>query len=311
MKTLNTYLTENLYGNLGIDRDIDIELAKNWVDLYNSIAKDRFHGEATVDADGNVVLSKPYFDLIDNRLLDKGQIPDYVHLQLHSAFECYIHICASELISLKGLPIDSGICSHYNICITDTPKLTDWSALNNNKNCSLALDVVLSGGPKTFRGLLTNIETLKIVVDPTNVSVLNTIQGCVFTNVHIYGDATGAENKFADFFKNNMIKKTSNSGTFDSIISVSKLKLRSFDFLKDINSRTITNLITWPVRGEWWNRPDDVAALYAPLFDIPTLKEIRFVCGGGDWSLSFSDFKKHYQEYKDKKILPPNTVFPR
>ncbi len=227
-----------------------------------------------------------------------------------------MHICASDLISLEGIPIKNSprynsTGAHYNIHITDAPKLTDWTALNNIKNCSLALDIVLPGGPKTFNGLLTNIDTLKVYVDSSSVSVLNTIQGCVFTNVIISGDVTGAENRFTDFFKNNLIKKTSNSGTFDSIINVSKLKLKSFDFLNSLNSRTDTNLITWPVKGAWWSRPEDVAALYRPLLDIPELKEIRFVSGGSEWSLGFSDFKKQYQEYKDKRILPPNTVFPR
>ena len=311
MKSLNKYISEGLYSNLGIDRGIDLELIKDWVDLYNSIPKDRSHGAATIDTDGNVALSKPYFDLTDNRLLDKGRIPDYVHLKFSPAFECYMHICASDLTSLKGLPVDKNICVHYNIHITDTPKLTDWTALNDNKNCSLALDVNLSGGPKTFKSLLANIETLKVYVDPSNVSVLNTIQGCVITNVIICGDAGGAEGDFTGFFKYNLIKKSSHSGTFDSIINVSKLKLRSFDFLKDLNARSVTNLVTWPVRGGWWDHSDDAAALYAPLFDMQTLKEIRFVCGGADWSLGFSDFKTHYQEYKDKKILPPNAVFPR
>ncbi len=285
MKSLNKYISEEIFGNLGISDDIDSTVTSDWVDTYNKMIK-RVSERATI-IENNVVLIKNTLYITDSQL-ENGRLPEYIKFR----FECdyclnfHVNVNAKTFCSTDGFPVITGRnqrWSRYCFFIDASADTVDFSHLPVDlaKVCIYNANL----GPKDLSSLPKTLSLIKIqgltknnckviTTIPKNLYLYSDVPACTY--VDLKGDMRGCEWMLADFFKNTAI----DSKTHNGYVDIRDLTISNFDFLADCKASSSFVLNTGIASDKYNTLMIDTNAcdaFFKPLETNNAIKSIRFV----------------------------------
>ena len=281
MKSLNKYISEGIFSNLGISDAIDNATVGEWVDTYNRMVKNR--GERATIIENNTVLIKEKLYITDAQL-ENGKLPDYIKFR----FDCndnlnfHVKVNAKTFCSTAGFPVITGRCqrwARYCFFIDMSADTIDFSYLPVELSTVAIYNANL--GPKDLSSLpkiMTNIKIQNltksncnvIATIPKNLKLYSEISAC--TQVDLDGDMRGCEQILADFFKNTTI----DSKTHDGAIDIRDLVVSDFDFLSNTKTPSKFRLITGIALDKYDDFVDNAESLFKPLEENGNIRDVRF-----------------------------------
>lgn len=274
MKSLNNYISENIYGNLNVGVD---DLVKEWVEKYN---KQKYVSMLRVGDDGKVWRDSassrlfPVADLMiySNDILEDGHIPDYI--KFHTTgnhLNVYIRN-APEFKSFKNFPKVNDMYLEISVPIKD------FHTLDNCEYVSLSCahnNIILHNlKPK----IIALTDSMNAYSGFDISKVLRNTKGCTFSNYTGSIDSVGKNTtlvsiKDCEFKKPDALNEFFKNNTFTSNVTfISKVHLDNLSFFDEAKCKF--NDITLYV-GELRDRTDDeLMDYFEPLFD----NEDKIIC---------------------------------
>ncbi len=313
MKTLSNTIKESVFSNLGLGEDAWID---NWIETYNhqpsvsmtlppSLSTSR-PTYCCARRSGNIVVMPDSFDIIDDKLLDNGYIPDYIHIEFDDRYQTPdINIYNDNFKSLRGISITSGI--RFNFC--HARSFNDWDTINNAistiRSCNWQLNFRdADHAPKDIKGLKTKpagaSSCLLYIWDVrSNIKLLDGISGCEFGDVYLFGDMCGVEDKLSGFLRKNTLIQ--NSGAPYAMLYMNQCAVTNFDFLRDLNPKSDNVYVSCPMpKGKWINNIDTFTKMLDP-FGNPKITKVVVQTKTGDWCMTSKLFKTNLQKYQMDK----------
>ena len=176
MKSLNNYISESIYGNLGIGPDA---LAKEWVEKYN---KQLGSNQLKIGDDGKIYNAhlEPIVDLylISNSILDNGALPVYLNFSANASLNVYIE--APGFKSFDNFP------EVKHLDIRRLRQSVDFSSLT----CCEYVSIVFKGCSLVIRNIkptivsISDTEPMSYRKSGDSGSVWKNIRGCTFGKYH-------------------------------------------------------------------------------------------------------------------------------
>lgn len=317
MKSLNTYLTEGILSNLGIDTSI----IDNWINIYNnqpmiSPVDGHLDSRARRDydkayRDGNNVIVNASVDIIDDNLIIDGYIPDYIHIIFDTSVSMrqYINIYNDSLKSLKGIELDNR--HTFAISFYQATSFNDWNTITNlHTQLNIWADGHYPKDLSNFKANNTSTSECQLTVNmlnSSNVSVLDNIKGCVFPVIYLDGDLRGSENKLSNFFKNNVFKDT--LGATGATVHLYRLDVNNFNFLLNLDRRSNISTLTCELtKGSWINKPDTFKDMFDG-FNNSQIKNVMIEPKSRSTTVSIDNIKKKIKDFKDVVTLDKKILF--
>lgn len=288
-KTLSSYIKESIYGNLGIDHEINIEKAKKWEEIYNR-QHTGFHNEKAYRYDCEIVLPKQLV-IYDTRLLEDGHLPDGIKFSFPDPhnWSTYFYIKTPKFTSFKNFPEvdDLNIYCWAGKFGAPVCGITDWKMDSTETNIVELEAAVELKSTKNINDSITTLITSK----PDNLKLFKGINVNRLNLQH--ADYRGKENIIGDFLKNNNFKKLS---TFWPVqINMVEIAYDSLDFLNELKSPGVT---VYFCPREHDGVPDDI--YYAPLKN-PNISSIR-ICDPCPLYRKGTIPAANFEEEKEKMI---------
>lgn len=316
MKSLNKYVSESLYDNLGIGTTI----IDNWINIYNNQStisswdstmgfRER-ENYNKAHRDGDRVVVNHQVDIIDDNLLDAGYIPDYIHIVYENTPGIcrVVNVYNDNLKSLNGIEFDSHHTYEINLCQARSfndwsaivklhTKLTIWADYHYPEDCS---------GLKTKNTSTSECMLTVNMLNKSNVGVLDNIKGCVFYTVYLNGDVRGVEDKLSGFFKNNVFK----GRKYNASVNLQHLDVNNFNFLLNLDQRTIIKTLSCELpKGSWMNNPDTFKSMFDGFINSQ-IETVMVMPKSRDASISVNTIKKRLNDFKDTVILDKKILLP-
>ena len=250
MKTLNTYITENIYSNLGIDSAIDNETINNWLAIYN--AQYKVDSMFVLRNDNGVITGNSCNMIIaDPRLLEDGHLPK-LNFKLRTDDYLVISIRCPEFRSFENLPEVTRLCIDIDSDRITGVKDLDFSTI---KNCKY-LDISIYGntGLKSIGKIAQKINLLKLINVDNTPALLDSMSGNIFAtyNKKVY---TKGLNIAYDFTKNPSDIKSLNTFfkknrfTGSTILNFEQSKITDFSWLDSVKCKIESLYIYCPTIG--------------------------------------------------------------
>lgn len=229
MKPINNYISESIYGNLGIDN-----LGEDyWVGIYNT---QKIIGLSKAQrVDKSIVFNTDYIVLKDPRLLENGHLPNYDFKCTNprtkdEAAEIKLEIRCNEFKSFENTPKCECLELYFNRDYA-TPKIQDFSSLSN---CEFVkIKCFGTQNIKSLTGIRAKVAELNIQEDYSKNKLLSTATGLTFQPYKSDDVQLTTDYVFDDDIE--LLKKFFKTNTFVRPQSVHFLSaINDFSFLDDV-----------------------------------------------------------------------------
>lgn len=260
---LYSYITENIYGNLGISDSLEFDRCKLWCDTYNAqpeVVKFSKSSVATVskkypavELHGKLIIQNP-------DILEDGHLPDDIKFEFGSDWSrIQIYIYTDEFNSFKNIPEVKNISVHISDA-AGTCGITDWKTINN-------LDHIVVGAPMKSINGLTRVPYLYLYDLDATYKNLKLLSGISVNSIQLFGDMRGKETLVKDFIKNAKFFGYTQGPT----LYAENLNTEDLSFLDEIKHTDI-DVTVWPRKHPGISDEDYYRPLNNPKFSRITLK---------------------------------------